>query len=466
MYYTTKLLNDTDKKEEKREEILIPEDQRKMLRQMYLLRSYSGNEEPMRQYIMDVLDELSIPYINYNGNVLGFNHPGAPLLSAHMDMVNTEGYKLVGRESKLEDGYVFTVDAKACIRLYRDKEKKRQTSLGADDKNGIWVILQLLKAGYEVNFAFCHSEEIGGAGSSQIVQDRELAEFIEKCQYCLVIDRRNDSDIIGYGNKYCMGLDDRLEAFAKENNYKYHCVHGAVSDADRFSTLIECVNLSCGYYDAHSSTEYTNLNELWTCLLFCKAILDDFNYHSVSASRMQDFKSCKSPYSKYESKSYNWGWRSEDKDKDKVPEKTEDEKKKKETPSLITTTTSTDTIATLTTGRRGRKSNFEKKLEDAATDAIPDLVENSPVWDETLRALFLPLIPYDEARANNYTADDILQYIRCTNCEEMVIVPSVAIEESIIDGMDLLYQNYTIYGVCMSCYNIIDITHDIRRFIF
>ena len=101
---------------EKREEILMPEEDRKILRELYLIRSYSGFEDPLRAYLMSTLDQLQIPYINYNGNILGFNHPGAPLFSAHMDMVNTESYKLKGNESVVPEGYVFTIDSKTNIR--------------------------------------------------------------------------------------------------------------------------------------------------------------------------------------------------------------------------------------------------------------------------------------------------------------------------------------------------------------
>ena len=273
-----------------KEKVRMPDKAKELLKSLYLYRSYSGFEEPIRAGITHFLDSLQIPYVNFNGNIIGFNHPGAPLFSAHMDMVNTEGYKLGPKEVALDDNHVFTMDSKACIRLYRDQEKKVQTSLGADDKNGIWVILMLLKSKEKINFAFCHSEECGGTGSRQIAGDRELSTFISDCKYCVVIDRRNKGDIIGYKNKYCLALDDRLSAFAKDKGFDFSPVTGSISDADRFSEFVECVNISCGYYEPHTSREYTNVNELWDTYLLCKEMLKSFDYHSVSAGRMKDFK--------------------------------------------------------------------------------------------------------------------------------------------------------------------------------
>ena len=297
----TNAITITTKKEEE-EKVLMPEEDKALLKELYLLRSYSGFEEPMRRGIMYFLQKLKIPFFNLNGNIIGFNHPGAPLFSAHMDMVNTEGYKLQPEEYALDENHVFTLDKKACIRLYRDKEKKYQTSLGADDKNGIWVILTLLKKGKKINFAFCHSEETGGTGSTQIVSDPDCEKFIKGCKYGIIIDRRNANDIIGYSNKYCLALDDRLEQFAKEHKFKFKCTSGLVSDADRFSRLIECVNLSCGYYEPHTSKEYTNLNELWNTYLFCERMLDKFEYTSVSEDRMKSFKGTTSTTYSYKSK--------------------------------------------------------------------------------------------------------------------------------------------------------------------
>ena len=442
---------------EEKEQLLMPETDKKLLKELYLKRSYSGNEEAVRSVITKFLDNLKIPYVNFNGNILGFNYPGAPLFSAHMDMVNTERYKLLPGTDSVGNDYVFTLDNKTNIRLYRDKEKKHQTSLGADDKNGIWVILTLLRKGREINFAFCHSEEIGGAGSTQIVQDEELAQFIEGCQYGIIIDRRNSGDIIGYGNKYCMGLDDRLEAFSKERGFKYTTAHGSISDADRFSQLIECVNISCAYYEPHTSNEYTNLNELWNTLLFCEMILDRFNYVSVSPKRMQDFKNCKSPYAKTVT-TYSYYSKKDDEDK-------EDEKK----------STIYQPYKSYYTNKTDEKKTSEKKTqkkmiihttggkdtdidESKLSQYFYDALDKGSAYSPELNVFLVPLYRSDEVPPG--AEAEALAWFDCAECGQ-----SIALMQGSIDSLYIDYYNRykdKVFGFCSYCFTIIDVTADVK----
>lgn len=431
-------------------EVLMPDEDRKILRQLYVLRSYSGFEEPVRRYIMNFLDNIGIPYINYNGNVLGFNFPGAPLFSAHMDMVNTDSWKLRGQADALEDGYVFTIDADTNIRLYRDKEKKNQTSLGADDKNGIWVILNLLRNGAQINFAFCHSEEVGGTGSSQIMQDTELVNFIAGCQYGVVIDRRNAWDIIGYENKYCMALDDRLADFASRIGYKFKPEKGLCSDADKFCKVLECVNLSCGYYEPHRSTEYTNLNELWTTYLFCQAMLNDFDYHSVSRSRMAKFTSSTTSYSSsyYGNSSYS-SYRSgySTAKSSSYLSKTEETKKEtdeKKSSGVTRTTTKTSINGNDTTDAATTISNDEMwELYDYGF--IHE--DNSPDWT---------IMTYtDDTLPQGTQVYDVVANFECPHCNKEVMVTQADIDAVLMDGYDV--DKDKLYGVCGDCYQKMDL---------
>lgn len=262
---------------------------------LYKLRSYTGYEEPVRRYILDILDKLNIPYVIYNGNIIGMNYNKVPLLSAHMDMVNTD-WTILNKEVV---NYKEVIDENFNIRMYKETSTKEamQTSLGADDKNGIWLTLELLKQGVEINFIFSHGEEGGCVGINQVVANEEIAKDIEnKTTYCLVLDRRNSGDIIGYDNDYCLGLDDKIEKYAKDNGYKFKKERGLCSDANHLSKLIECVNLSVGYYRAHSSEEFTNLKELCNTKDFVYKLINVLRYETVSPERMREFKKCSTPY--------------------------------------------------------------------------------------------------------------------------------------------------------------------------
>jgi hypothetical protein len=448
-----------------KKEVLMPSEAKELLKSLYLIRSYSGFEEPLRNAIARFLEEHNIPYVNYNGNLLGLNHPGKPLFSAHMDMVNTEGYKLKGSETSVIDP-VFTLDDDACIRLYRGKnEKANQTSLGADDKNGIWVTLMLLKEGYEINFAFCHSEEIGGAGSTQIISDKESAEFIEKCQYGVIIDRRNANDIIGYENEYCLALDDRIHAFAKENGFKFSPARGSVSDADRFSKLIECVNLSCGYYEPHTSREHTNLNELWNTFLFCKKMLDEFTYHSVSPERIRKFKKATCPYSAYSKTTTTtsfygsaWNKNTEEKKEPTYVKKgnvyVPNEKKNPDTQKKTKIITPSRTTKDISDGT----NNIIKYDADCAENQLGDLIakdymeealEYGMAFCSEINGYIIPLIPDKDLKEES--VGDVLEYYTCPKCGKQVVLLQNSVDALFMDYYNPVTNSELALGICTNC---------------
>ena len=296
--------------------VVMPEKELSLLKEMYKIRSYSGSEEPMRELIRKTLNELKVPFTEQDGNILGLNYPNKPLLNAHMDMVNTGwGYEDVSSPPDL-----FKIDDTACIRLYKkgssnsvntsvvsmsywdrwreqsrsslpSYNKETQVSLGADDKNGIWVILSLLAEKVEFNFAFFHGEEVGCVGSRKAMANPLIGTFIEKnCPYAITIDRRNSGDIIGWGQKYCVTLDDRLETFSNKHGFNYVCASGLSSDAGPISQACEAVNISCGYYEPHTYREYTNLNELWNTRMFVKKVLEEFTFEPISLKRLREYK--------------------------------------------------------------------------------------------------------------------------------------------------------------------------------
>ena len=340
-----------------------------LLQHLYKIRSFSRAEEPMTDFLRQQLTTMGIQFEEYNGNIFSLCYKNTPILVAHQDMVNAYPQLVYKEEKKIEEpkpeplkwpwvrqntwnNYQAPpaktpeeIAEEARKQKYLDDERLKrntvnrfsmekgciaafnhlneQVSLGADDKNGIFAILELLKMGYQFNFIFTIGEEVGCIGIRELLNEEEFVAEVESKPFALIIDRRNGRDIIGFGNEYCVGLDIRIEQFSETLGIKYTCAHGLCSDADHISDHIECVNLSCGYYEAHSAKEYTNLKELKTTILLAARILDEFKYESLPVDRYKK-KSYSSFSSKDDDYSYwdnNGGW--EDSYTEKKPQENE-----------------------------------------------------------------------------------------------------------------------------------------------
>lgn len=468
--------NKMKKVEEKKKRIAVTmsDEDIALLKEIYALRSYSGNEEPLRRYIKNFLDARSIPYENFNGNIIGINHPGKPIISAHMDMINTDRYTLKGQEDSVRNP-IFEIDDDACIRLFYEEEitshyaskyqygkvttkadkTRQQTSLGADDKNGIFVLLKLLEGGVPVNFVLTHGEECGMIGSRQIVEDEIIARQIEGCQYAIVIDRKNSSDIIGYKNKYCLAMDDRLEQFAKQNRFSYKCERGVACDMDKFSALIEGVNLSCGYYKAHSKEEYTNLNELKECFNFVKFVVLNFDYQSVSAERIREFKDVKRPYTT---------------EADKKEAVLTAEKKNRTNNNLITTKTSTATKDTYSSliNTRGHIEGTTRRYSDTAEEFFIDeygrkVTPDGFEYEEDIDNI-VDLELFTEKEMTVQEQNDIVAAIECEWCNEKLYITNehineIADNDITFDALEVAAEQGIILTSCRcpSCWNEFDL---------
>ena len=155
-----------------------------LLRQLYCIHSPSRNEKKMRKFIKDYI-KRNIPEVELSfdktGNIYAKKGTSDtyPCVVSHIDQVQD----LHGHDFRcyVVDGKVFGFSSSAM----------KMRGLGADDKNGIWVCLNVL-AKYDVmKCAFFVGEEIGCVGSS----DADM-NFFEDCRYVLQCDRKNGGDLI------------------------------------------------------------------------------------------------------------------------------------------------------------------------------------------------------------------------------------------------------------------------------
>ena len=214
------------------------------LLRLYSIDSVHPNEQAIKDYVCQRLQDFDCFFeetefgivgntAHYEDRDLNF------LLSAHLDMVRTNG------EPKhfYQDG--------SCIRGYLDDNT--QTSLGADDKNGIWLILKLAEMDLPFKFIMSVGEECGCVGIKQLkIPDADI---------CFVLDRRGYYEVLdsGAGTKYCSTLAQCLCNFWGK---PWSTGTGSLSDTQIISQKMESVNISTAYYNPHSATEFTNFTEL------------------------------------------------------------------------------------------------------------------------------------------------------------------------------------------------------------
>jgi di/tripeptidase len=206
----------------------------KLLEQLYFIHSPSKGEKAMSKFIRKYLQKIGITDFEVLGNQIYRVKSNTILLAAHMDQVQTEQCEKLFIRNKNE--------------VHGDK------GIGADDKNGIWIILNLLKKFKDISFIFSDQEECGGNIKTVFQKiDKEDSKKLATIKYSLVFDRRSGSDIIGKLNSYCESdLLNAVETLGKEFGYK--TTQGMWSDCDQISLYVPCVNLSCGYYDPHTNT--------------------------------------------------------------------------------------------------------------------------------------------------------------------------------------------------------------------
>lgn len=126
--------------------------------------------------------------------------------------------------------------------------------LGADDRAGIYAILQIIKTGLRPHIIFTTDEEKGGKGS--LVLSSQPCPF-KDLRYIIQLDRQGNSD--------CVFYDCDNPAFTEYIcNFGFVEAYGTFTDISNFCPdwKIAGVNLSVGYRDEHSRQEVLFVNGL------------------------------------------------------------------------------------------------------------------------------------------------------------------------------------------------------------
>lgn len=178
----------------------------------------------------------------------------------------------------------------------------KQCGLGLDDSFGVYVCLHLLNVCPDLKCVFCAKEELGCVGSDIAALN---IDYFDNVRFLLQADRMGDSDLITHTN----GIDVTSDEFLKDidhllEKYHYKEARGTMTDigALKENVNVSAVNISCGYYHAHTHNEYGDLRALTKCLNF---ILEIINLNDKVYEHKSDLSYS---YGHYSSLAYHYGY--------------------------------------------------------------------------------------------------------------------------------------------------------------
>lgn len=230
-----------------------------LLKKLYDIYSPSKREFSMIKFIEDYLNDMNNNIVlskDEYGNLYVTKGDGKyyACLIAHVDQF----------EHERKDSFRIKDDGK----IIKGKSNYEDQELGADDKNGIVICLEILKKYDNIKVVFFVEEEIGIKGSKQANYD-----FFKDCKYVLCCDRRGNSEIVTSINRTKLCSDEFIKDI-KLKDFGYHEVEGRFSDIYSLKYAgISCCNIACGYYDNHTNNEFIIKKDLIKCWKFINHII-------------------------------------------------------------------------------------------------------------------------------------------------------------------------------------------------
>lgn len=165
------------------------------------------------------------------------------LFVAHVDTVHRGG----GRQKVVYDSNIKT--------LYKDDGEP----LGADDGAGVWLLIEMMRAGVSGTYIFTQGEEVGGLGAKYLA--KTYPDFLRGFDRAIAFDRRGKCDVITHQGWSRCCSEKFAETLSFSLNYEMDAWYvaddgGIYTDTKEFTHLIpECTNISVGYAHEHTGNE-------------------------------------------------------------------------------------------------------------------------------------------------------------------------------------------------------------------
>ena len=234
-----------------------------LLKRLYDINSKSGREDEIKRFILSSLSHITLDIKEDEFGNLFLTKGNAevyPCVAAHLDEVHMPSARIIVETPPT----ICAVDTEGA-----------RVGLGADDKNGVWIALKLLEEHECIKVAlFVEEEKDGEKAGCRGSKACDLAWF-DNVGYILECDRKGANDYIVQAKETPLCDYDFIPTELLKK-YKYWPEKGGNTDVaalKRRGFDKPCCNISCGYYNAHKSEEYTNIDELKNCLNFVSDII-------------------------------------------------------------------------------------------------------------------------------------------------------------------------------------------------
>ena len=233
-----------------------------VLKALYNINSKSGHEGEMKSFFLQQLTDFPLKVEEDEIGNLFITKGDAekyPCVTAHLDEVHeVSPYRIV------EDSF----------RIFGEDKQGQMTGIGADDKNGLWIILKLLHEVPVLKVAlFVEEEKKGELAGCRGSRACSLHHF-DNVLYVLAVDRKGSSEVVINGKGDVKLCDASFPPPHLLQQYGYECVDGGKTDVVELKMrgmTVPCCNISCGYYNAHKTEEYTNVLHLKNAHAFVRA---------------------------------------------------------------------------------------------------------------------------------------------------------------------------------------------------
>lgn len=209
------------------------------------------NQDQLRDYLEQTLKKSYEKVIKTEDYV--YAEGDIPIaLVAHMDTVFFEGPP----KNIYYDSYQSTIWS--------------PQGLGADDRAGVFAILNIIHSGFRPHVIFAANEELGVLGATKL-GEKECP--FEDLKFIIELDRRGSNDCVFYDCN-----NPEFEIFI--SSFGFETATGIFSDISALCPAwgIAGVNLSIGYYNEHSKNEFLKLDEMYATIKKVETILSQNSY--------------------------------------------------------------------------------------------------------------------------------------------------------------------------------------------